>query len=145
MKVFWKSVYVIVTQHRECTKYHTIIHLKVLNFVLWDLHLNKTLKHSSEHFVTLRNVICSVFNSAFWKGGRVSLGASKMQEPQFQPVCLSACVQKAFQLKIPISLIVSELHFLLLKIVSFCPVLIYWGPMFLLLFCMFHSYRIFII
>ena len=34
MKVFQSSAYVIVAQHRECTKCHRITHLKVVNFVL---------------------------------------------------------------------------------------------------------------
>ena len=41
MKVFWNSVHVAVAQHCEGTKYHRIIHFKVVNFVLWDFHLNK--------------------------------------------------------------------------------------------------------
>ena len=128
----------IVAQHRECTKYHRIIHLKVLNFVLWDFHLNKTFKKIHRNISELWEIWFAVFSIVLSE--RVVASYSWCQQDARAPVsaCVPACVcAKGISVKNSHFLDCFWVTFSLIKVVFFCLVLIYWDPMFLLSFCMY--------
>jgi len=64
VEVFWNSLYVEVTQHHECTVTELYNLKQRILFMRLSPQL-KIFKNSFVHFLTLRNLICSVFTSAF--------------------------------------------------------------------------------
>ena len=70
--MFWNLTEVVVTKHCEGTKCKWIVYFKVVNFMLWDLHLNKKKEAGN------REAIWGKKSKAVRKGEGIDILSSKL-------------------------------------------------------------------